>query len=124
MVVRWIRAWFRKPRLDIYNKDGSVFEGLFRPVKAGIAGRVAHYRKVSALPPKAVIAVRNGEVVGATSDMVGSGKVWDFAIPLTVTPADILRGELQVFAVDYTGARCKLQIDGQTQLRFIKQAGI
>jgi hypothetical protein len=89
-----------------------------------ISGIVGHNHYLSKKPPTAVVVLRDGKEIALTDDFGIEGTRWRFVIDVgfELTPDDVLKDRIGVFALDWRGNRSALAIEGAVQLGYIKEA--
>jgi hypothetical protein len=124
-IFAWLVSWWKGGAVDPVSHYGAPYRGSFGPNDNEISGVVAEAREVNRYPPASIEAFRDGELIASTRQFERVGDGWRFALGLAnpVTPDDILRDRISVFAVDRHGSRNTLKMSGAVQLEYLRAAG-
>jgi hypothetical protein len=124
MLARLLSRW-KGGALDPVSHYGARYQGSFDPNDSKISGVVADAREVNRYPPASIDAFRDGELIASTRQFERVNNGWRFVLDLThpVTPDDILRDRISVFALDRHGTRSTLEMSGAVQLEYLRAAG-
>jgi hypothetical protein len=119
-----IRSAFREGWHEPATHYGAVYVGRYRFERSKIAGTVRHLKDIVGKSPKAIVVLRDGDVIQSTDKFERHGKEWWFCVDLDreIVPDDVLKHSITAFAIDRVGERCALQVDGESLTELIKQA--
>jgi hypothetical protein len=117
-------SWLHGGALDPMSHYGACYHGSFDPSERKVSGVVAG-PLLNRYPPASIDAFRNGELIASTRQFERVNNGWRFALDLAdpVTPDDVLRDRIRVFALDRHGTRSTLQMSGVVQLEYLRAAG-
>jgi hypothetical protein len=118
------RTALREGWAEPATRYGAVYLGNYEVAHGRIIGNVSHLDNASRRPPSSIVALQNGAVIGSTSEFTPHERRWRFEIDVEREfDADlVVRGRTEVFAIDRLGSRSPLQMDGATQLGFVRDA--